>query len=81
MPSLQIRDLPEHLYNVLAERARKNRRSLAQQATIELERLTQAEARNKRLEAVARLRQAYDTSGFNDTTVDPVEVVREDRDR
>ena len=81
MPSLQIRDLPEHLYLVLAERARKNRRSLAKQATIELERLTQAEARNRRLEAVARLRRDIATNGIADTKIDPADAVREDRDR
>ena len=66
MPSLQIRDLPEHLYRILADRARRNRRSLAQQATIELERMTEAARRSRRL---------------GDTALDPVDAIRQDRDR
>ena len=37
MPALQIRDLPDDLYEPLKERAAKNRRSLAQEATVALE--------------------------------------------
>ncbi len=81
MPSLQIRDLPEHLYLILSERARRNRRSLAQQATVELERLAEAETRSRRLEAVARLRAAVNADGVRDTIVDSVTAVREDRER
>lgn len=81
MPSLQIRDLPEHLYRVLSEKARRHRRSLAQQATVELERLTGAEARNRRLETVAALRQELAERGARLTTLDPTAVVRGDRER
>ena len=81
MPSLQIRDLPEHLYLILAERARRNRRSLAQQATVELEKMAEAKARNRRLEAVARLRTAVKAAGVRDTKIESVAAVREDRDR
>lgn len=38
MPTLQVRDLPEHLYRLLKERARREYRSLAGQAVVELER-------------------------------------------
>lgn len=81
MPSLQIRDLPEHLYRVLSEKARRNRRSLAQQATVELERLTGAEARNRRLATVEALRRQHENHGLHDTTLDPTAAVREDRER
>jgi hypothetical protein len=81
MTSLQIRDLPEHLYLILAEKARRNRRSLAQQATVELERMAEVEARSRRLDVVARLRTAMKTGGVHDTTLDPVAAVREDRER
>lgn len=36
MPSLQIRDLPDDVYEALAYRAERSGRSLAQQALIEL---------------------------------------------
>ena len=81
MPSLQIRDLPEHLYLILTERARRNRRSLAQQATMELERMAEADTRNRRLEAVARLRTAVKADGVRDTTIESAAAVREDRER
>ncbi len=81
MPSLQIRDLPEHLYEILAEKARRNRRSLAQQATIELERMVEVEARTRRLDAVSTLRARIKANGPHETKLDPVDVVREDRDR
>lgn len=38
MPSLQIRDLPEHLHQALREQAQAQRRSLSQQAIISLAR-------------------------------------------
>jgi len=81
MPSLQIRDLPEHLYEILAEKARRNRRSLAQQATIELERMVEAEARTRRLNTVSTLRARVEANGARETKLVPAEVVREDRDR
>ena len=81
MPSLQIRDLPEHLYEILAEKARRNRRSLAQQATIELEKMVEAEARSRRLDTVAELREAILADSIRKTRLDPVKTIREDRDR
>ena len=39
MPSLQIRDVPEELYEALSLRARAEHRSLAQQAIVELGRI------------------------------------------
>jgi len=81
MPSLQIRDLPEHLYEILAEKARRNRRSLAQQATIELERMVEAEARTRRLDTVSTLRARVEANGAQETKLVPAEGVREDRDR
>ncbi len=82
MPSLQIRNLPEHLYRALIDKARRSRRSLAQQACVELERLVAAETRGtRRLEAVAELRAALDASGTRETLLDPTDAVREDRER
>ena len=42
MPALQIRDLPEATYRKLVERARREHRSLSQQATVLLERALDA---------------------------------------
>jgi plasmid stability protein len=82
MPSLQIRNLPEHLYRALIDKARRSRRSLAQQACVELERMVAAETRGtRRLEAVVELRAALDASGTRETLLDPTDAVREDRER
>ncbi len=81
MPSLQIRDLPEHLYEILAEKARRNRRSLAQQATVELEKMVEAEARMRRFDVASELREALRATGARKMSLDPVETIREDRDR
>jgi plasmid stability protein len=37
MPSLQIRDLPEPLHRLLQHRAQAQKRSLSQQALVDLE--------------------------------------------
>ena len=37
MPTLQVRDLPEHIYEALKKAARDERRSLSQQAIVALE--------------------------------------------
>jgi len=50
MPSLQIRDLPEDVYEALSFRAESEHRSLAQQAIVELRRIPELTARERRLE-------------------------------
>ena len=82
MASLQIRELPEEIYEALSHRARDEGRSLAQQAIVELRRLPELEAQSRRLETVRRLRDRLAapvrTSG---TTSTPEALIREDRDR
>jgi antitoxin FitA len=77
MASLQIRDMPEDLYEALAERARRQRRSLAQQAVSDLSRIDELEARQRRELAVARLRGKRPRQRISD----PVRIVRTDRKR
>lgn len=77
MGSLQIRDMPEALYEALAQRARRERRSLAQQAVADLSRLEELEARTRRELAVEKLRQRPRRSRLSD----PVRIVRKDRKR
>jgi antitoxin FitA len=79
MPSLQIRDMPEDVYEALAERAREQRRSLAQQAVAELARVPEIEARQKRQQLVKRLRAT--PPRLPKGAPDPVDLVREDRER
>jgi antitoxin FitA len=76
MPSLQIREMPDELYEALSRRARQERRSLAQQAVADLMRLAELEARDRRIETVERLRHRRSTG-----VSDPVRLIREDRER
>ena len=78
MPSLQIRELPEDVYAALTERARREGRSLAQQALHELRRLPElerAERRRRVLDAIERR-----DPDLEEETPDSVDLVREDRD-
>ncbi len=80
MPSLQIRNLPDDVYEALAWRAKKAHRSLAQQALVELrDHLTGTTGVGRRdiLEAIKRSRKA-DTP---DLDPPPETLIREDRGR
>lgn len=79
MPSLQIRDMPDDVYEALAERANRQRRSLAQQAVADLARIPELESRRARQETIERLRASAPV--LPGDALDPVEVVRQDRSR
>lgn len=81
MPSLQVREVPAYVYDALVDGARKEHRSLAQQALVTLERgLGIEEDRKQRrrriLDSVSQcnIEQAEELP-------DPVTLVREDRER
>ena len=81
MPSLQIRNLPDDVYRALLARAKRENRSLAQQAVVELRRVPewiQGEARRK---VVEELRSELRRRGVRALSVPPAHLVREDRDR
>ena len=81
MPSLQIRDVPEDVYEALAFRAEAEHRSLAQQAIVELRRIPELTARERRLEILKELKKRIETEppwGFSRT---PEDLIREDRER
>ena len=82
MPILQVRELPQALYNKLAREAKKEHRSLSQQAITELARslnlsLTGKERREK---ALMELHQWQKEKNIKETK-DPVQLIREDRAR
>jgi len=81
MPSLQIRDLPDAIYRVLSLKARRERRSLARQAVIELERMSDIEIQDRRLQALSDLRERIQRQGETQVSISPAEIVREDRER
>lgn len=81
MASLQIRDMPEDLYESLKLRAEKDHRSLAQQALVLLSDALKAGASgsNRRMEAIEKIQsQKIETKSKE---IDVVELIREDRRR
>jgi hypothetical protein len=80
MPTLQVRDLPEEVYRQLSYLAEKNHRSLTQEAIVLLKegienRIGNAERRRKVFQRIKEL----NVDGRN--LPDPVQLIREDRDR
>jgi len=81
MPLLQVRDFPQDLYDRLGQAAELDRRSIAQQATVLLR-----ESLGSPESAIARRRQALrEASRMAEMTppnnLDPVQLIREDRER
>ncbi len=82
MPILQVRDLPEQIYQKLKEQAIKEQRSITQQAIITLAKGLEIELnsvnKRKRLLSIikeeANLYSEYELSN-------PVDLIREDRNR
>ena len=82
MPSLQVRDLPEPVYRKLQIDARKEQRSLSQQAIVTLKKGLDLhedlkDRRRKLLEKIAEASAVIATDRYED----PVKMIREDRER
>jgi uncharacterized protein involved in propanediol utilization len=81
MPILQVRDLPQHIYDALREQAKVERRSLAQQAVIVLERgLDVQEAHKARRRAALAAIRSSDHTPYQ-ALPDAAKLIREDRNR
>ncbi len=82
MKSLQIRELPDHIYRRLAEEAERERRSLAQQAIVVLNRGLNVEVTEykQRLRSVLEGRSKIDRK-ITEKLPSFVDSIREDRDR
>ena len=81
MPALQIRDLPVPLHRLLVERAKKERRTIAQQATVLLaEALAEVSPQERRravLADLSRSRKRFDFARIGT----PEDLIRADRNR
>lgn len=81
MPVIQVRDVPDHIYRLLAEQAEKERRSLAQQVVAVLARGLQVElgAKSRRQKVL----QSIHAGGQAPTRrlSDPARLIRKDRRR
>ena len=80
MPSLQIRELPDDLYQALAFRAEQEHRSLAQQAVAELRRIPELTGAERRRRVLEHINSTLDDSG-GPLVPAPEALVREDRER
>ena len=82
MPTLQVRDLPDYIYQQIVELAESERRSITQQTIILLEKALEIEKHNK-----YRRKELFDQiiketeSECNKDFPNPVKLIREDRDR
>ena len=81
MPSLQIRNLPEDLYELLSVRAEQAHRSLAQQALIELIKATRSANTGERERILETISQDIARLGTRTPDAPPEKLLREDRDR
>lgn len=81
MPSLQIRNLPDDLYETLSFRAEQAHRSLAQQALIELRRATGSALVRQREQILEGIRQDIADHGTRAPSAPAEKLIREDRER
>lgn len=81
MPSLQIRKLPDDLYQTLAFRAEQAHRSLAQQALIDLRSAAGGAGTGRRARILETISQDIADLGTRPTLAPPEKLIREDRER
>lgn len=81
MPSLQIRNLPDDVYRSLALRAERAHRSLAQQAIVDLRKLPEEVARQRRKQVLKEIRQSLGQQGRQPLSARPEDLIRGDRNR
>lgn len=81
MPSLQIRNLPDDIYQAIAFRAERAHRSLAQQAVIELRGVIGNNGHIRREQILSRIKQSIAEQGVVDALTPPDELIRNDRER
>lgn len=81
MPLIQVRDVPDHIYRLLADQAERERRSLAQQVVAVLARGLQvdmdAKARRSKVMEAIRASDRVHTRKLSD----PAKLIRQDRRR
>ena len=82
MPILQVRELPEVIYQKLVRQAKKEHRSLSQQAITELAKALDLSLSNKQrrkniLDKIDDWQKSQDLKSLKD----PVKMIREDRNR
>lgn len=81
MPLLQVRDCPEDIYNRITSVAKRQKRTIAQQTIVLLEKGLGQEEPNieRRRRLIERINAREIPQGLKD--IDAVALLREDRDR
>ena len=81
MPTLQVRNLPEHIYLKIAERAKAKRSSITKETIYLLEKSLDMDKNHQeqKISLIKRMLQNPPSNG--DLLPDPVLMVREGRDR
>lgn len=78
---LQIRNLPEDLYQALLLRAKREKRSLAQQAVVELGRIAGLDRKKERRTALQAIREETAREGYRRVGPPPEDLIWQDRQR
>ena len=81
MSSLRIRDLPEPLRRLLLHRAQAHKRSLSQQALVDLEAVAGGDPIQRRRAVLDRIAQRGPRQPSVGSTQTPEELIRAVRDR
>ena len=82
MPTLQVRDLPEYIYEQIVDLAEAERRSITQETIILLEKALEIEKQNKNQRKKLLDHIINETKSDNNEDIpDPVKLIREDRNR
>jgi hypothetical protein len=81
MPTIQIRNVPQHIYTAPVDQARSERRSLAQQTIVVLARGLNVETDHhaRRREVFRKIRQ-LDHTPYRHLS-NPARLIRQDRER
>ena len=83
MSSLQVRELPESIYSLLKRRAEAENRSIAQEAIVLLAKglETSISPKVRRTKLLQKIAEESGLSVGKVSKLDPVELIREDRER
>lgn len=82
MPSLQVREVPEILYRKLVKKAKAEHRSIAQETINLLSKSLDVDLspKEKRMKVIKRIDARHKKYDFSNLP-DPIEMIREDRNR
>ncbi len=81
MPTLQVRNLPEHIYRKIVERAKAKRRSIAQETVYLLEKSLETDSHRQEHTSILIDKMLANPPETGEQLPDPVQLLREDRDR